>query len=43
MPFAAATTLREELRFGEYLERRGEEPGYRFRRHLREIGGAIEG
>ncbi len=26
----------------EYLERRGEDPAYTFRRHLRRIGGAIE-
>jgi 4-hydroxy-4-methyl-2-oxoglutarate aldolase len=35
-------TLRAQFRFGEYLERRGREPDYTFRRHLRDIGGAIE-
>ncbi len=36
------TTLREQLRFGEYLGRRREDPSYDFRKHLRNIGGAIE-
>ncbi|MEW6350200.1 MAG: RraA family protein [Thermodesulfobacteriota bacterium] len=36
------TTLRVQLRFDEYLARRGTAPGYTFRRHLRSIGGAIE-
>jgi len=35
-------TLRTQLRFGDYLERRRREPDYTLRRHLREIGGAIE-
>ena len=38
----AGTTLRQQLRFSEYLRRRGEEPGFEFREHLREIGGAVE-
>ena len=35
-------TLRAQLRFSDYLDRRGREPDYTLRRHLREIGGAIE-
>ncbi|MBI4912040.1 MAG: RraA family protein [Acidobacteria bacterium] len=35
-------SLREQLAFGAYLERRAVEPGYTFRQHLRAIGGAIE-
>ncbi len=35
-------TLRSQFRFGEYLDRRRGEPDYTLRRHLREIGGAIE-
>jgi regulator of RNase E activity RraA len=38
----AGTTLRAQLRFADYLDRRGKEPDYTLRRHLREIGGAIE-
>ncbi len=38
----AGKTLREQLRFDEYLARRVTEPDYTFRRHLRVIGGAIE-
>ena len=34
--------LREQLRFDEYLERQSRDPEYSFRKHLREIGGAIE-
>jgi hypothetical protein len=28
--------------FDRYLARRAEEPGYGFRQHLRDVGGAIE-
>ena len=38
----AGTTLREQLRFTEYLEERARRPSYSFREHLRRIGGAIE-
>lgn len=38
----AGTTLRAQLRFADYLDRRRKEPDYTLRRHLREIGGAIE-
>jgi regulator of RNase E activity RraA len=34
--------LHEQLRFEEYLIRRADDPDYSFRRHLRDIGGAIE-
>jgi hypothetical protein len=35
-------TLRDQLRFDEYLERRAIDPEYDFRRHLAEVRGAIE-
>jgi 4-hydroxy-4-methyl-2-oxoglutarate aldolase len=34
--------LREQLKFDEYLKKHKTDPSYTFRRHLREIGGAIE-
>jgi len=34
--------LRDQLRFEKYLRKRESDPSYTFRRHLREIGGAIE-
>jgi 4-hydroxy-4-methyl-2-oxoglutarate aldolase len=39
---SAGTKLRDQLRFDEYLVRRSKDASYTFRRHLREIGGAIE-
>jgi regulator of RNase E activity RraA len=38
----AGETLRAQLRFREYLVRRGADPGYSFRAHLRTLAGAIE-
>jgi 4-hydroxy-4-methyl-2-oxoglutarate aldolase len=35
-------TLREQLRFEDYLGRRAADPTYTFRRHLRLLGGAVE-
>jgi 4-hydroxy-4-methyl-2-oxoglutarate aldolase len=35
-------TLRQQTAFDDYLARRGADPSYTFRRHLRRIGGAIE-
>ena len=34
--------LREQLKFDEYLKKHKTDPSYTFRKHLREIGGAIE-
>jgi 4-hydroxy-4-methyl-2-oxoglutarate aldolase len=38
----AGKKLYEQLRFGEYLDKRASNPSYTFRKHLRVIGGAIE-
>jgi 4-hydroxy-4-methyl-2-oxoglutarate aldolase len=38
----AGDTLREQTRFEEYLARRAQDRAYTFRRHLRNVGGAIE-
>ena len=35
-------TLREQLKFDDYLKKRSAKSGYTFREHLRVIGGAIE-
>jgi regulator of RNase E activity RraA len=38
----AGTSLREQVRFRDYLVRRAEDPTWTFRRHLRAVGGEIE-
>jgi regulator of RNase E activity RraA len=38
----AGKTLREQLRFDEYLTQRAADPSNTFRQHLRAVGGAIE-
>jgi 4-hydroxy-4-methyl-2-oxoglutarate aldolase len=38
----AGTRLCDQLQFDEYLAKRNADPAYTFRRHLRDIGGAIE-
>jgi 4-hydroxy-4-methyl-2-oxoglutarate aldolase len=35
-------TLRNQLRFSDYLTERAVDPNYTFRQHLRKLGGAIE-
>lgn len=35
-------SLREQMRFAEYLSRREREPSFTFRQHLREVGSEIE-
>ncbi len=35
-------TLRQQTAFDDYLVRRGADPTYTFRQHLRRVGGAIE-
>lgn len=36
------TSLRQQLRFSEYLEMRAKNPAYTLRKHLEAVGGAIE-
>ena len=36
------TSLRQQMRFSEYLGRRETDPAYTFRQHLREVGGETE-
>ncbi len=38
----AGHTLREQMRFQEYLEQRRRDPSYSLRKHLQVLGGAIE-
>jgi regulator of RNase E activity RraA len=38
----SGTTLRQQLRFDEYLARKAGDPSYTLRAHLRALGGAIE-
>jgi regulator of RNase E activity RraA len=38
----AGKTLRQQLRFDEYLAQKAKDPSYTFRKHLRALGGAIE-
>jgi len=38
----AGETLRQQLRFPDYLKKRVNDPAHTFRQHLRDIGGAIE-
>jgi regulator of RNase E activity RraA len=39
---ADGNSLREQLRFGEYLERRRRDPSWGLRQHLRELNASIE-
>jgi regulator of RNase E activity RraA len=39
---AGGRSLRSQLRFDQFLERRAENPAWTLREHLREVGGAIE-
>ena len=39
---SSGQTLREQLKFADYLKKRSVNPDLTFRQHLREIGGAIE-
>jgi 4-hydroxy-4-methyl-2-oxoglutarate aldolase len=39
---ASGTSLREQVRFPDYLARRAQDPTWTFRRHLRAVGGEIE-
>jgi 4-hydroxy-4-methyl-2-oxoglutarate aldolase len=38
----AGKTLRQQLKFDDYLKKRSKDSNYTFRKHLQEIGGAIE-
>jgi regulator of RNase E activity RraA len=38
----AGDTLRAQTAFDDYLTRRAADPSYSFRRHLRQVGGAVE-
>jgi 4-hydroxy-4-methyl-2-oxoglutarate aldolase len=38
----AGESLRQQTAFDDYLAKRAADPLYTFRRHLREVGGAIE-
>jgi 4-hydroxy-4-methyl-2-oxoglutarate aldolase len=40
--FARGQTLRDQLRFREFIAQRANDPAYTFRKHLRRLGGAIE-
>jgi 4-hydroxy-4-methyl-2-oxoglutarate aldolase len=39
---AEGASLREQMRFADYLSRRARDPSYTFREHLREVGSEIE-
>jgi 4-hydroxy-4-methyl-2-oxoglutarate aldolase len=38
----SGASLREQLRFSEYLDARKQDPSYTLRQHLKRVGGAIE-